>query len=156
MQEIFDSVGLPVKILNPYEMRTKGEMFTACLDQARLSRLASSTVSCGKWKRKGIQCGKCVPCLIRRSSFLAAGYKDKTEYQKGGIVLSDVMTKEKGFDDLLAMILAVRSLQSRSVTRWVSSTGPMPTDNVRRAGLVNVVERGLHEVGVLLAREKLI
>ncbi|ENN8361689.1 Qat anti-phage system QueC-like protein QatC, partial [Acinetobacter baumannii] len=66
---LFKNIGLPVEIENPYQYKTKGEMMLECKDQSSLKKIAATTVSCGKWKRSGMQCGKCLPCLIRRASF---------------------------------------------------------------------------------------
>ena len=78
-QEIIKSVGLPVSIANPYRHYTKAEMALRHAEQPSFRSLASTTVSCGKWKRRNQQCGRCVPCLIRRASLHAAGVADDTE-----------------------------------------------------------------------------
>lgn len=67
MQRLLDEVGLPVRISTPYALRTKGEMLLACADKATLARVAGETVSCGKWKRTGKQCGKCEVTLAREA-----------------------------------------------------------------------------------------
>ena len=72
MQSIFDSVGIRTSIVNPYQFKTKGEMLIECKNQGLLRDIVSHTVSCSKWKREKQQCGKCVPCIIRRASLLAA------------------------------------------------------------------------------------
>ncbi|MFH6591150.1 Qat anti-phage system QueC-like protein QatC [Pseudomonas kulmbachensis] len=149
-QQVLDTVGLPVKVVNPYSLKTKGEMLTECLDQDSLNKLVSETVSCGKWKRTHVQCGKCVPCIIRRASFHAAGMHDATPYGRG-LDLSSVMNDIKARDDLMAMILASRRLPHIDASRWVPQAGPLPSERQARDDLVAVATRGMNEVRTYLA-----
>jgi hypothetical protein len=150
VQHILDRLGIPVRISNPYALKTKGEMLTGCADPGALGRVAEHTVSCGKWKRKGVQCGKCVPCLIRRASYHAAGIVDNTPYDPDGQNLVAVMAKDDARDDLLAMILASRRLPSIDIARWVPMAGPLPADRAERDALLNVASRGMAEVSAYL------
>ncbi len=47
LQDLLRASGLAVDILNPYQFKTKGEMFTDCLDQGSLRQFASVSTSCG-------------------------------------------------------------------------------------------------------------
>lgn len=147
IQRLLDDVGLPVKIITPYALRTKGEMLRECADQATLAQIAEQTVSCGKWKRTGKQCGKCVPCIIRRASFHAAGMQDLTPYEPDNQNLGAVLPREEAADDLMALALAARRLPTTDVARWVGRTGPLPTDTGVRQALLDVAHRGMSEVG---------
>ncbi|AKS09106.1 Qat anti-phage system QueC-like protein QatC [Pseudomonas trivialis] len=149
-QQILDTVGLPVVVKNPYALKTKGEMLLGCSDQISLSALATDTVSCGKWKRTHQQCGKCVPCIIRRASFHAAGMKDGTSYNPKGQNLQAVFNDEKARDDLMAMVLSSRRLPKTSVSQWVSNAGPLPLNRRDRDDLLGVAERGMGEVSAYL------
>jgi hypothetical protein len=156
IQAVWDAVGLPVRIENPFARITKGEMISQCLAPLKLRAIADRTVSCGKWKRKGKQCGRCVPCLIRRASFHAAGWMDNTHYDKPGDFLRSVMNEEALRDDLMAMILASQRLTDTDVSAWVAKTGPLSKDTAERAALVDVVRRGMREVKSFLKAEQLI
>lgn len=145
IQQILIKVGIPVILENPYQVSTKGEMMRNCLDQKALERIASDTISCGKWKRTGTQCGKCVPCLIRRSSFHAAKMKDKTEYGAGSDLCA-VLSSASGHDDLLAMMLACQAVPTANMGQWIAKTGPLPLDRDHRDALVQVAARGMQEV----------
>ncbi|UPL06693.1 7-cyano-7-deazaguanine synthase [Pseudomonas sp. IsoF] len=145
-QQILDTVGLPVRVENPYALQTKGEMLSGCLDQANLRILASETVSCGKWKRTHQQCGKCVPCIIRRASFHAAGMADGTTYHAKGSDLTSVVRDANARDDLMAMILAARRLPAEDVAKWVRQSGPLPLHRQSRDHLIDVASRGMGEV----------
>ena len=156
IQEIWDAVGIPAEIENPFALTTKGEMIAHCLDQQRLRSIADRTVSCGKWKRHGIQCGRCVPCLIRRASFHAAQWLDQTPYDNPGANLQQVLADEMKRDDLMAMILAAHRLPTTDVAAWVAKTGPLPQDANARGALVDMVRRGVREVRTFLSSQHLI
>lgn len=149
LQTIFDAVGIAAKITNPFELQTKGEMVASLKDDAHFGAIASETISCGKWKRDGKQCGRCVPCLIRRASLYAGEVDDLTDYQSPELV--DVLDDEDTRDDLVAMMTAVARLKTNELDRWVSRSGPLPADRHRRIALVDVHRRGLLEVGRYLS-----
>jgi 7-cyano-7-deazaguanine synthase in queuosine biosynthesis len=155
IQQALDTVGLPVLLHNPYALLTKGEMINQCLDRNLLGEFVDRTVSCGKWKRSGTQCGKCVPCLIRRASFHAAGWPDETEYKPSSVNLRDVLGRGNDSDDLMAMILAVRRMPVDDVWAWIAKSGPLPADLAEQAALVDVVIRGMKEVRHFLQSEQL-
>lgn len=147
MRRLLDEVGLPVKITTtPYDLRTKGEMLQKCADQATLAQIAAKTVSCGKWKRTGRQCGKCVPCIIRRASFHAAGMRDLTPYEPDNQNLAAVLPRKEDADDLMALALAANRLATTDIARWVGRTGPLPRDTNMRQALLDVAHRGMSEV----------
>lgn len=148
IQGIFDRLGIPVAIDNPYRFKTKGEMIRDCVDPQTLRRIAGTTVSCGKWKRAGRQCGRCVPCLIRRSAFYAAGWVDGTDYRYPN--LAKVLDDENERDDLLAMMVAVIKYETANLDNWVSMSGPLPADMPTRAIYIDVFKRGLAEMGAYL------
>ncbi|WP_200946039.1 Qat anti-phage system QueC-like protein QatC [Caulobacter sp. Root487D2Y] len=148
VQRIIDQVGLQAEITNPYETMTKGEMVAKLSSAPAFEAFASATVSCGKWKRANQQCGRCVPCLIRRASLYAGNVDDKTSYTCPD--LQAVLADEDNRDDLLSMMTAVVRSKANKLSRWVAQTGPMPVDVARRAALDDVVRRGLGEVAVFL------
>lgn len=154
--EVLDEVGLPIDLINPYAHKTKGEMMAECRDQARLAAIASGTVSCGKWKRTGEQCGRCVPCLIRRAAFHRADMADDTPYQEKGIDLQRFFEHDEDPDDLMAMLLAARRLDTMDVDRWIAMTGPMPLVASDRTGRVSAARRGMMEVRDFLRSEALL
>ena len=151
IQNLLTDVGIPVTIeTKPYNLLTKGEMLRACGDQLTLRVVAGRTVSCGKWKRSRVQCGRCVPCLIRRSAFHAARMTDTTEYGSAGVDLERVMENEELRDDLAAMLLATRNLSARNVRTRVMQSGPLPQERAARDALFDVATRGMSEVAAYL------
>ncbi|WP_151343437.1 Qat anti-phage system QueC-like protein QatC [Rhizobium leguminosarum] len=145
MQSIFDGVGINAVIDNPYRHDTKGEMIKASAPDAAQAANAMKTVSCGKWKRKGIQCGHCVPCIIRRSAFFAAGVTDVTHY---GQTLVETMNDDRLHkrDDLMSMIQATRAVKTDRLRTLAMESGPLPLHAPERQGWFDVHERGLYEV----------
>lgn len=154
MNELFINIGLPVNIVNPYQFKTKGEMILECQNQELLQAIAPHTVSCGKWKRQNQQCGKCVPCLIRRASFNRAGYNDSTSYQFPD--LDDVMRNDKHRDDLMSMRFAIHQLENApNQNTWVAKSGFLPTDSIEREHIIHTVLRGFDEMKQYLQTQNL-
>jgi hypothetical protein len=142
VRQIMSLVGLPIKIRNPYEHQTKGEMVLARAGDAGFDSFVNKTVSCGKWKRKNQQCGRCVPCLIRRASLYRGGVTDLTSYQCAD--LQSAMLAEDTRDDLVAVQAAV--LRDTDSQRWVLQAGPLPMEPSARASFYDVAARGLNEL----------
>jgi hypothetical protein len=140
-------LGLAVSINNPHEFDTKGEMVERWKATAEFQAMAGGTVSCGKWKRRNKQCGRCLPCLIRRASFHAAGVPDPTPgYERD--LLIDVLASPNGEErgDLLAVMGAVRLPGTPGLSTRVGASGPLPSDPATRSSYEGVVSRGLNEL----------
>lgn len=76
---ILDALGLNYSLINPYKLKTKGEMMQQCKDPAILLSTYADSASCGKrghkeqWEDKhSRQCGACVPCIYRRAAVQSA------------------------------------------------------------------------------------
>lgn len=144
LNEVWAAAGVQAELRNPFFATTKGEML-AQGHHPRLADLAAETYSCGKGKRANGQCGRCVPCLIRRASFHAAGVHDGTIY------LNDLRASSRN-DDVLAARHAVAAHDGdrpQDLGRWAARAGPLPADAATRALTVDAVGRGLAELGAL-------
>ena len=152
IQEILTDVGFNVEIINPYQFKTKGEMLKDCLDRTSLATAIPSTVSCSNWHRKNQQCGRCVPCIIRRASIYEGGFTLDAAYLTPNIKSA---LKYKGDrDDLLALLSAYIKLNNgANAASWVRNSGVLPQDATIRASLINVFINGLNEVGRYLESE---
>jgi 7-cyano-7-deazaguanine synthase in queuosine biosynthesis len=139
LQHVLDSAGLNVNLVNPYGFKTKGEMLSECRNRI-VETLAPDSYSCGKGKRLNQHCGRCVPCLIRRASFHAAGIDDGTEYW------ADDLSRNALNEDVASARFAAASLAHRDVARWAAEAGPLPHDPALRNGYVDVVRRGTQEL----------
>ena len=149
IQGLLDGAGIPVAISNPYRYLTKGEMAKPHASNGKFAKFATETVSCGKWKRRNQQCGRCVPCLFRRASLHAASVADDTDYQYPD--LQAVMTDEDGRDDLIAVQAAL--IRASDAERHLMTAGPLPTAANERQPYVDVAKRGMQELRQYLLSE---
>ena len=145
LQGLLGAAGLPAAIGNPWRFRTKGEMIREVGDRPGFADLAARTVSCARWKRFRVQCGHCVPCLVRRAALHAAGVEDLAEYRWDD--LHGVMADERRRDDPMAVSAAVARLETDDVEQWAARSGPLPAGGAERRGHVAVFARGLRELG---------
>ena len=120
LQRLFDAAGFRVRLENPYQTRTKGEMLVGCADQELLARFAVNTTSCGRFLRYGYRhCGRCVPCQVRRAAFLRWGREDATDY-----VFRDLGRQDEdhaAFDDVRAVAMALAEVRDVGIQQWVRS-----------------------------------
>jgi len=155
IQNILNEIGFNVELKNPYQTKTKGEMLQECKDKNALEKALPSTVSCSNWHRKGIQCGRCVPCIIRRAAVFSSGFSTDTSYDSNTLkyVLGDGDAK----DDLLALAAAnIKLSKIKDASSWVRESGPLPANANERKELVEVFTRGLQEVGTFLKKEEIL
>lgn len=155
LQQLFDALGVGVKLELPYRFKTKGQMLDECADQCLLRKCATSTTSCGRFlsnKRK--HCGRCVPCMIRKAAFLAAWGKgkDSTQYVHPILRGSD---KSSHPDDPMAAALAVVSVRDQGLDRFLGATlafaSPADRPHYRR-----MLRDGFAELESLLRRDRLL
>lgn len=148
LQGVLDAASLRVKITNPYAMKTKGEMLKACADQTLLCNEAVRTTSCGRFQRFNYrQCGRCVPCQVRRAAFLAWGAApDTTDYVYAPIGKDD--GEHAGFDDVRSVAIALAAVKAEGVESWLGHALASPFIQDRPA-LLGMLERGLGELRTL-------
>lgn len=165
LQDIWDSVGIPVMIESPFDYRfqTKGEMLAGCLDRKKLIDLIGRSTSCGRYGvYNQTHCGRCVPCLVRRAAFLKAGLKDSTEISsyKGrecAYVFENLAleAKEESAKDIRAAGIACLQVERNGIEKFVGGELAFAKDS-ERADYVGVVERGLAEIRSLLERHRVL
>lgn len=87
LQELITELGLHVKINNPFQFKTKGEMILECKDREFLQEVLDKTMSCShpdigrhKGMKKTMHCGYCLPCTIRRAAIQKGGLQDTSIY----------------------------------------------------------------------------
>lgn len=148
LQGILDAAGLHVGIENPYAHKTKGEMLRDCRDQDLLAREAARSTSCGRFQRFNYrQCGRCIPCQVRRAAFLAWGNgQDSTGYVYESLGRNN--NEYAGFDDVRSVAIALAATQVDGPESWFGHalSSPLIGD---RAGLRAMLERGLTELRAL-------
>jgi len=149
VQDVLDEAQLRVTLHNPYDHSTKGEMLKGCSDQALLARLVDESTSCGRFSRTGFRhCGRCVPCQVRRASYLAWGHADNTKKGYRYAPLGQRDAKHARFDDVRSVAMAIETVRRHGIGGLVG--GAM---NYRLLGDVtpyrDVVERGIAELAAL-------
>lgn len=147
LQSILHAVGLNVALINPYALKTKGEMLVECADQTVLGRWASATTSCGRYRRFGYQhCGRCIPCQVRRAAFLAWAQPDHTPYVFSPLGQND--DSHALFDDVRSLALAIITVKQEGVKRFLGASLSDGRIGVR-VDVEAMVERSIKELGAL-------
>lgn len=148
LQQILTAAGLRVKVVNPYRLKTKGEMLIECLNQTLLSAHAHQTTSCGRFLKFGYKhCGRCVPCQVRRAAFRAWGKVDDTFYVYGDLAIDD--DEHAGFDDVRSALIGIAERREVGTGRWLGSVLSSALVD-EKDELARTVERGLAEIESLL------
>lgn len=148
LQALWAQLGIPATLRLPFAGKTKGEMMDECLDPDRLRDLAGRSTSCGRYAVYGLRhCGRCVPCMVRRSAFLSSSFPDTTAVY----VFPDlkVAQPEKGPNDVAAVATAVVKVEDDGIRAFTAGQFAFAEPS-RRTVFEGVVERGLQELGVLL------
>lgn len=148
LQSLWTALGISAALRLPYATLTKGEMMVACLDQNSLGNFAGGSTSCGRFSVYGLKhCGRCVPCLVRRSAFLHAGIPDTT----ATYVFPDLgkAQPDKGPNDVGAVAAAILKVEQNGIRAFTAGQFAFAKP-ARRTEFEGVVERGLGEIGALL------
>lgn len=150
LQGVWDALGIPGVLYRPYAYLTKGEMLLGCRDQANLAQLAPSSTSCGRYGYYGYRhCGRCVPCMVRRASFMRAGMADNSP--KGYVFNNlNLSRPETGADDIGAVARAVLNIQAMGAATFSAGQFAFAQPDERRQ-FEGVVARGFAELGALLS-----
>ena len=148
IQTILDVSGFHVKLTNPYQFKTKGEMLLECTHQRLLRQLVFQSTSCGRFARFNYEhCGRCVPCLVRRAAFLKLGMGDKTPYQYEDLALPD--NQHRDFDDVRSAAFATFRVSQSGIDAWAGDAlNRMQLGDT--APYAQVAERGIAELRAFL------
>ena len=145
LQNIWNQVGVNIDLILPYRYMTKGEVLKQCKNQDLMKREIFGSTSCGKYQRHGYRhCGVCVPCMVRRASFLHAGIEDETEK---GYCIEDL--KNANSKDVAAAMLAVQQIKKKGINEFIKGTLCFADYN-EKVEYMGVVERGIAEIEELL------
>ncbi len=149
LKRIWDEVGLSIDLILPYEFTTKGEVLLNCKNkELMISKIFGST-SCGKYYRHGYRhCGVCVPCLVRRASFVRAGLSDITE---NGYCIENISASESR--DVAAVRYAIQQVKAHGIESIVKGSLSFASID-KRDSYVGVIKRGLDEINELINRQE--
>lgn len=157
LNQILDVIGIPNKIRNPYRFATKGEMMEGCKDVDFLMDNVSDTISCSHPEQSrfskqspGLNCGYCVPCIIRQAAEHYIG-EITTEYAWEGINKNQPAQSAKKGADYRAFKMALEKLDrinaQHSLALLVIRSGPIPyLEEGDFSNYVSVYKRGMNEV----------
>lgn len=156
---ILTTVGLNHRLINPLELKTKGEALANCKNQVVLREAIPFTTSCAKrghkktWvRRHAKQCGRCIPCIYRRASLHHIGL-DNEIY--GNDVLQDevdIKSRNKSAEDIRTYLSYLRrNLSKRELATLLLANGKI--DHSKLAEYSDLVFRASQEVRELI-REK--
>lgn len=147
LQSILDNADIKVKIINPYALKTKGEMLKECKDQELLQKLAATSTSCGRFQRFNYNhCGRCIPCQVRRASFMAWGYKDETNYIFRNLGKKDPDYSQ--FDDVRSVAIARQTIKAAGITHWAGNS--INTKHIENKNeYLMMLEKGITELAAL-------
>ena len=156
IQKIWDALALNVKLVSPYQFKTKGEILKECKNRKLLEELIAKSTSCGKYRPHGWQhCGRCVPCMVRRAAFKYAGISDNTEKGYKFKELSHAERPENGADDVGAMAISCLKYRQYGIQSLIGGNLSFALPSERKE-FEGVIRRGLEEVEKLLIEHKVI
>ncbi|MBO9508789.1 Qat anti-phage system QueC-like protein QatC [Thalassospira sp. A3_1] len=158
---VLNELSLGVKLSNPYEFRTKGEMVRNCKDLNFLKQVIGQSMSCSspakaRYKRLSPRhCGGCVPCLIRRAAIesgLGVG-ADDTEYTLDQLHGATVSSDRADGEHVRAFQLMTQRLSKspKSASILIHKPGPLHTSAECLKKYTGVFTRGIAEVNALLS-----
>lgn len=154
VSEILQALGIDVAINNPFEWMTKGEAMenlVASSPPEGWEQVAKLTLSCsklgGNWYggSPNVNCGLCVPCMVRRATFCKANVQDSTQYlfqNISGKKLQDLLDARRG--DIEAVKYAI---EAGAVADSIDAGTWPPGYDLDRAE--SLAQRGLDELALL-------
>ncbi len=158
--DLLKGLGTDVKVRNPFQFKTKGEMLSESKEFNFLKEVGIETMSCShstaaRWEGKpsNKHCGYCLPCLIRRAAF----YKNKLDSPQHylyDIHDTDFLKYEsKKSSDLRAVLYALEGRSDTSSVTKVITTGPLyPKTEID--SFAHLYERGMVELENLVTQNK--
>jgi len=160
VQAGLDQLGIAVRLRNPYQFKTKGEMLLECAAPEGLLEAAARTMSCAhptasRWLYKGApplqHCGRCTACLIRRAAFLRGFGNDVTPYTELDLHAAPLRSTTARGRDVRAVRLAARRVVDNPgiAELLVLKPGPLPGHYAEYAELY---VRGMSELWALVER----
>ena len=133
VQAALNSLAIRNPLLNPYRLRTKGEMLCDVQALGHTRELALLSISCAhpeapRWRKRPLgDCGYCYPCLIRRASMFEVGWDDPDDYAWDAMSDSALLGAEsQSGADLRALLHALSRSEGQSDHL---RSGPVPPED---------------------------
>ena len=151
LQELITDLGINVKLENPYQFKTKGEMLLECKDQKKIFSLADKSTSCSRYLRNACNhCGRCVPCIIRRAAFKQWMREEDDENH---YLYKDLGINDKShalFDDIRSAAIAVNEMKEHGVESLLDPS-LMSSEIDDPSVYESVINRGIAEIDDFLS-----
>lgn len=148
LQFLLNNLGIAVKLQNPYQFLTKGEMIKNCKSPQFLKNNISNTMSCsspdqGRFKKesKPSHCGTCLPCVIRRASIKKAYSVDESHYRDKDFETPQAI---KELNSYKIGLLKYRNEDSKFKTQ---EAGPIDSNFEK---FENLYKRGMDELATII------
>lgn len=148
---ILKSIEIDINMYNPYKFLTKGEMMLQSKDNDFIKNFSKNTMSCshptknrwtGETYNGPIHCGNCLPCVIRKASFIKSGFID-SDYDDNDLDFGEAA------DNLIIYQNGLIIFDNGDSTLQLLKSGPIDSflDEY-----VSVYERGMEEVREVIRR----
>jgi len=157
-RQVLDGLGIQNKIVNPYRFLTKGEMMDGCKNKPLLKSMVPETLSCSHpdvsryvaGSTPGLNCGYCVPCIIRQAAEKKAGMKRGATTRYAFQIKYNPPSHSSGKGrDLRAFKMAleeIKNMPPHSLALRVLKSGPLPfVDRVELDKYLSLYSRGMAE-----------
>jgi hypothetical protein len=152
LEKILHKLSINNELINPYQFQTKGEMIINTKNPKLVKSLADITISCSKpnnyrrWhKSDHIQCGYCVPCIIRRAALYRAKLDDPKNYEYDVRGFGNNYNGSIGADYHAFQIALYRYITKKKLGIFdVLKSGSVPAEMILE--FLSVSKRGLTEV----------
>lgn len=149
LQQLLINLEIKVKLYNPYQFKTKGEMISECNDSVFLKANISETMSCSHpdlarySKEPPSHCGNCLPCVIRRAAIEYAYENDNSNYRDKNF------RNTSASENLRSFKLGIRDYVNNNIDTALSIqiSGPIVDELDRYCG---IYRRGMNELKTLL------
>ena len=137
VDSFFSKLGLNHKVINEYELKTKGEMLSECNDGDILLSTYKLSNSCAKrghtryWdNRKALQCGICMPCIYRRVALHSIGLDEEIV---GTDIFNPVSRSAGNLQEISAFLDYMKtSLEITDIEKNLLINGSLPLNMVNQ------------------------
>ena len=144
-QKLLDNLGLKIKLKNPYQFYTKGEMIINCKNIIFLNQNIANTMSCSHpdsgrmlGEKTTRHCGYCLPCVIRQASIKKAGIKDSSSYRDNKFNNTHVAKMNYN-----SYRLGLAKFEPKYAFLTIQKSGPI-SDNIEKFSSIYI--RGMEEL----------
>jgi len=151
-QNALSKLNINIAIVNPYVLKTKGEMLVENKNRSLIHSLATKTLSCSHggghtpgWHRQSYNCGYCIPCTIRRASIHKFDSTLDNGMDYGHDLNSeeiDLVYNEKRLDLLALAYFLNRKLNHKELQREIRLM--VKVDNIEE--IASMLKRGYKEI----------